>query len=419
MSQDQMKSRRNQAVAQTVAYIPLVFALLAGINYLANRYNKTYDATANKRFSISDQTEKTLKGLKEPVAISYFDETENFRQAKDLLDRYEGVTDKLKVEYVDIRKKPDVLRLKGVRNPGTILIEQGEKREEAKRISEEEITGALVRLLKGKERMVCFIEGSGEREIDSDRGDGYQATKAYLERNTYKTKAISLLTKAEVPADCVVLVAAGPQLAYPDAVVAAIQGFVEGGGRLLAMLDPPFKGKSEVSPNPKLAELLKSWGVTANGDLVIDTSGAGQMVGLSEASPLAVKFESHPIVRDMGRMAAVFPLTQSLEAKTEGKATAQALFSTSADSFATKNLGGTITGKGPNDKSGPFTLGVAGSYNTGQPNKEGRFIVTWHLRLGQQPDFGCAAGQPESVHQHDELAQLRRRADLHPAEGSG
>lgn len=376
MSQDQMKTRRQQAVLSTAAYIPIVLAVLVGINWLANRHNKTYDATANKRFSISDQTEKTIKGLKEAVTVTYFDETEGFRQAKDLLDRYEGISDKLKIEYVDIRKKPQVLREKGIRTPGTILVEQGEKREEAKKVSEEEITGALVRLMKGKERMVCFVEGSGERELESDKADGYQAVKTYLERNTYKTKSISLLTKAEVPGDCVVLVAAGPQLAYPDAVVNAMKGFVEGGGRALVMLDPPFKGKNEVSPNPQLLATLQSWGVTVNGDLVIDTSGAGQMVGLSEASPLAVKFESHPIVRDMGRMAAVFPLTQSLTAKSEGKAKAEALFSTSADSFATKNFGSTITGKGPNDKNGPFTLGVAGAYSTGQPNKEGRYVVT-------------------------------------------
>jgi len=376
MSQKSMQSRRTQAAVTTVAFVPLIFAVLFGINWLANRHNKTYDATANKRFSISDQTVKTLQGLKADTVISYFDDAENFRQAKDLLDRYEGVSNKLKIEYVDIRKKPQIVREKGVRNPGTILIEQGEKRDEAKRVTEEEITGALVRLMKGTERMVCFVEGSGEREIGSDRGDGFADVKTYLERNTYKTKAVSLVTKAEVPGDCVVLVAPGPTLQYPDAVVTAIQTYVENGGRLMLMLDPPFKGKNEVSPQDKLRATLAGWGVTVNGDLVIDTSGAGQMVGLSEAAPVVLKYEQHPIVRDMGRVITVFPLTQSLEAKTAGKATAQPLFLTSADSFATKNLGGTITGKGANDKSGPLALGVAGSFNTGQPNKEGRFVVT-------------------------------------------
>lgn len=392
MSQDQMQSRRKQAVVSTAAYIPLVLALLVGINWLANRHNKVYDATANKRFSISDQTEKALRNLKADTTISYYDNSESFRSAKDLLDRYEGISDKLKIEYVDINKKPQVVREKGIRSRGMLLVESGDKREEAKSVTEEEITGAVIRLSKGKERLVCFIEGSGEREIDSDRPDGYQATKAYLERNTYKTKSISLLTKPEVPGDCVVVVAPGPQNAYPDAIVAALKTYVEGGGRLMVMLDPPFKGKSEVSENPKLRELLAGWGVTINPDLVIDTSGAGQMVGLSEAAPLAVKYESHPIVRDMGRTAAVFPLTQSLTVKTEGKSTASALFSTSSDSFSTKNFGSTISGKGPNDKDGPFTLGAAASYNTGQPNKEGRLVVTGTSMWASSQILGAPLG---------------------------
>ena len=34
-------------------------------NVLANRYNKSYDTTANKRYSLSDQTAKIVKGLKQ------------------------------------------------------------------------------------------------------------------------------------------------------------------------------------------------------------------------------------------------------------------------------------------------------------------------------------------------------------------
>ena len=46
------------------------------------------------------------------------------------------------------------------------------------------------------------------------------------------------------------------------------------------------------------------------------------------------------------RIISAFPLTQSVDGKTEGKSTVQPLFSTSADSFASKNINGTITGKG-------------------------------------------------------------------------
>ena len=39
-------------------------------NVLANRYNKSYDATANKRYSLSEQTAKIVKGLKQDATIT-------------------------------------------------------------------------------------------------------------------------------------------------------------------------------------------------------------------------------------------------------------------------------------------------------------------------------------------------------------
>ena len=48
-------------------YIVVILAVLAAVNFLANRYDKSYDSTANKQFSLSDQTIKVVKGLKNDV----------------------------------------------------------------------------------------------------------------------------------------------------------------------------------------------------------------------------------------------------------------------------------------------------------------------------------------------------------------
>ncbi|HEY3742667.1 MAG TPA: hypothetical protein VGL53_22630, partial [Bryobacteraceae bacterium] len=85
-----------------------------------------------------------------------------------------------------------------------------------------------------------------------------------------------------------------------------------------------------------------------------------------------------PIVRDLKDNASAMPLSRPLEVKpVEGKATTEKLFSSMDRSFA-KNVNG-IKGEiaidPEKDKHGPFVLGVAGKYNTGQPNNEGRFVV--------------------------------------------
>jgi ABC-type uncharacterized transport system involved in gliding motility auxiliary subunit len=57
------------------------------------------------------------------------------------------------------------------------------------------------------------------------------------------------------------------------------------------------------------------------------------------------------------------------------------LFGTSSNSFSTYNLSSADIRIDPNkDKKGPFPLGAAGTYDTGKPNSQGRFIVVGNSR---------------------------------------
>ncbi len=390
---DWLKKRQTRYGAYMAAYLVVIIAILAAVNFLANRYDKSYDATANKQFSLSDQTIKIVKNLKSPVTITYFDEQSRFPQARDLLDRYSSLSPKLKVDYIDPVKKPQQARAAGYRRDVTLLVDSGPKKEEAKSLSEEEITGALIRSLKTGDRNACFVSGSGEHGIDdSDRG-GYATVKDALTRNNYKTRTISLLQaaqppagqapaagappapgKIEVPKDCTLLVVAGPQHEYIQPETDAIKTYVEGGGRLLVMLDPPLNaGRSPVADNVSLEALLKTWGVTVNKDLALDTSGIGQVFGLGPEVPLVASYDTHPIVNQMKDVATAFPLARTLEVKNGDKTTVEKLFSTSDNSYATTDLtSGNIRLDPKKDKKGPLTLAAAGTYNGTSP---GRFVV--------------------------------------------
>jgi len=377
MSFDWIKTRQTRYTAYITLYILIIIGVLGMVNWLANRHNKTYDSTANKRFSLSDQTEKVVKNLKQDVKIKYFDKTSEFGRARDLLDRYGNLSGKLSVDYIDPDKKPQLAKAAGVRNYGAIFIETGGKREEAKSVTEEELTGAIIRALKSGERSVCFVSGSGEHGLDDSGRTGFSSLKEALEKNNYKTRTISLLEKPEVPKDCTTLVVGGPKHDYVEPAANAVKAYVEGGGRALVMLDPPVRlGRDETSENAALAKIIESWGVALNKDLVLDTSGIGQLFGLSEVVPLVTTYESHAIVREMKETATAFPITRSLEVKSGDKATAEKLFSTSSNSFATGNLSSAEIRINPGkDKKGPFTLAAAGTYSTGQAGQQGRFVV--------------------------------------------
>jgi len=107
-----------------------------GREFLANRYDKSYDSTTNKQFSLSDQTIKVVKGLKSDVQLTYFGAQTDFRGARDTLDRYSSLSPKLHVTYVDPERKPQVAKAAGFRSDSTVIVEKrrpAREREELER----------------------------------------------------------------------------------------------------------------------------------------------------------------------------------------------------------------------------------------------------------------------------------------------
>jgi ABC-type uncharacterized transport system involved in gliding motility auxiliary subunit len=372
-----IKARQTKYAAYASVYILVVVAIVTVGNVLADRYNKTYDATANKRYSLSEQTAKIVKGLKQDATITYFNQTKDFREGKDLLDQYANLSHKVQVKYVDPDKDPELARAAGIRNLGTAVVQVGTKHEEAKSMTEEGVTGALIRDLKSTTRTVCFVSGSGEHQIDDSNREGFSQFKELLGKDNYETKTVDLLTKAEVPSDCTTLVVAGPTRNYEQPEVDAIKKYVEDGGRAFFMLDPPLKiGREDIAENDGLTTLLQSWGVTMDKDLILDLNPIGQIAGLGPQVALITKYGSQPIVNEMKGTATGFPLARSMEVKNADKTTVEKLFDTSSSSFATSNLSSpSVDVRDPKNKKGPLTIAAAGTYNTGKENVQGRFVV--------------------------------------------
>ncbi|HVH85711.1 MAG TPA: GldG family protein [Terriglobales bacterium] len=383
MNASLLKARQTKYVAYATVYVLVVLAIVSVGNVLADRYNKTYDGTANKRYSLSDQTSKIVKGLKQDATITYFDQSTRFKHAKDLLDQYANLSPKIHVEYVDPDKKPEAARQAGIKNYGTALVQVGAKKEEAKGMTEEGVTGAFIRDLKNTTRTVCFVTGSGEHQVDDSDRYGYSRFKDLLGKDEYTAKSVSLLEKAEVPGDCTVLVIGGPAGDYQQPEVDAIKKYVEGGGRALVMLDPPLKfGRSEIADNDSLTSLLQSWGVSVDKDLILDLNPIGQLAGLGPQVALVTSYDPHPIVNEIKGSATGFPLSRSLSIKNADKTSVEKLFSSSSTSLATNNLNSpAVSASDPKNRKGPLLIAAAGTYNAGKENSQGRFVVvgssTW------------------------------------------
>lgn len=375
MASEWIKARQTRYGAFVALYVVVIIAIVVAANWLANRHNKTVDVTSNKQYTLSDETKKVVGNLKRDVTVYYFNRSDSYDQARDLLDRYRNLSSKIKVSYVDPDKNPTVARVEGARNIGDIIIDNGEKKETAKGLTEEEITGALVRASKSGARMVCFVNGSGEHTLADTGREGYSTLKDALEKNNYNTDTISLIEKPDVPKSCNVVVVAGPKHDYLQPEIDAIKTYVTNGGKAVFNFDPVLNVPDQkMGDTPALAKLVSDWGVTPNTDVVLDLSSASRLFG--QLSPVSGSYTQQAIVRVMGDNATVFPLARSLDVK----APAEALFSSTNDSYSLTNPKLPIKDADlATAKKGPFVLGAAVTIGSGA--NQARVVVvgssTW------------------------------------------
>ncbi|MGH9326467.1 MAG: GldG family protein [Terriglobia bacterium] len=366
-------------------YIAVVIAIIVLCNWFVSRNDHHLDLTPNKMFSLSPQTHKILKGLDEPVTIYVFDRQSGFRQRRDLMKLYSSASKDIHVKYVDPNRDPGLAHGFGVENYGSIYVSAGSHHLRASDASEQGISNALIRLLKG-EKMIYFVQGHGERDLAGIDRDGYSKLKQALQNEDSEVEPLVLMQKMQIPANCSALVIAGPKSDYLPPEVSAIQKYLEGGGRVLMLLDPGVA-------LPNLSKLLSNYNVTLRNDLVIDENPVGQIFGTGPSMPLILSYGDNPIVQPLKRTATLFPLARSFGVSGSDKSgvTVDALCKTSDASFGVTNFNASmkeVSYRPGKDIKGPLTVAVAVTLTGSGPAKQGRLVATGTSLLASNAYLG-------------------------------
>jgi ABC-type uncharacterized transport system involved in gliding motility auxiliary subunit len=358
---DRAVGRRQLRYGANMVVLSLAFlGILVLLNWVVYGNSKRWDLTESRKFTLSEQSLKVLGGLKEDVRVLYFQTrarmAEPGNDAVQNMKKFEEASRRVKVEFVDPQADPGKAQEYDVTSVPTLVLVRGERREKVYSDSEQDLANALVKVTREGQKTVCFLEGEGERSPDDVSPRGLSGFKQGLERNQYKTRQVSLLQAAAVPADCSALVVAGPQRDLPDQGVAALRGYVKQGGRALVMLDLQPK-----EPVQKLEALLGEWNVMVGAEAVLYPSNVqaafGRFVALAAVSP------SHEIVKDLDRLSVAFPLARPVEpgASTAEGLSAQTLLRTDELAYAEKNAtaaGLQAADYDQGERRGPLSLAV-------------------------------------------------------------
>lgn len=380
-----MAGHRFVRVFTTAVGIVLALFLAMMVNWLGARHYLRGDWTGARIYSLSEKSRSVVQALQNDVQVIVFmtPTSPMFTETRELLSRYQAVSPRLHVEYIDPDRDPvrtrSLAQEFGVTVANTVVFTAAERKKyvtadqlveydysgmqfgqppQVKAFrGEEQFTAALLAVDDPYQPTLCFTTGHGERSLAGFAEDGLAEFQEMLTRDNLVSEEVTLLA-GEIPNRCDLLVVAGPTAPFSAAELEAVRSFLEAGGRALVMLDPILGGRQRPSG---LEELLPEFGLQVNDDLVIDPSQ--RLPFMSLAAVYANTFRSHPITDAMRGLAVLFPVARSVTTTVAQGVQASLLITTTDAGWGESDVAGVVAGRpverDERDTPGPVPLAAA------------------------------------------------------------
>ncbi len=349
----------SNALVLTLAFV----GILAVVNYLAYNNSKRWDLTEDKQHTLAPETVDVLAKLSEPVkARAFFTGRTSTNTAKELLDQFkENSNGKFDYQFVDPEANPVEAQQANVNQDGMIVLDMGERQQSVRSASEQELAGALVRMMNPEKRTVYFLTGHGEYSPEDTGDQSYTRVKSTLENKNYTVKTLNLLTTNQIPEDGKLIVIAGPRDLLTTGEIDLIRQYQAKGGSLIVMEEPTPLTNYKDADDPLADYLQQDWSITMGKDMVVD------LTSQQPFAPYAGQYGSHPVTQSIQRTATQFPTARSVRAAASAGAQVSLveLVLTAQQSWAETDLSGIVAGQSQvkfdegADTPGPVPMAVA------------------------------------------------------------
>ncbi|HUO86111.1 MAG TPA: GldG family protein [Thermoanaerobaculia bacterium] len=379
--------RRGLAKSGTLgAAVLLALALTVIVNYFGWKYHQRLDWTESEFYSLSERTGQVLAEVDEDVVVTVFLDPgdELFEPARELLERYAAASPRVSVRVMDPERnplearqlaaeyqldRPAVVFAAGEERrvvPATDLAEydfSGAQMGGAPEIrsfrGEQQFTRAVLELTEGEKPKMVFTVGHGEISLDDRSGTGLQELQRLLGADSFTFEEWASLGAGEVPADTDVLVIAGPTSTFLPPELDLLAAYLDGGGRLLALLDPPLAGGADSRVGEiGLEAWLAGYGVALGANVVVDSGASLPFFG-AETFFASRYPDAHPINRSLrdGALPVLIRLARSVgEAGPPPGYRSATLLTSLAEAWGETDL--SAPALDADDLAGPVPLGV-------------------------------------------------------------
>ncbi|MFU8779959.1 MAG: GldG family protein [Kiritimatiellia bacterium] len=325
--------RRHFMVGTHVGLAVLLAVLVVVLlNVLAWRIPHTWTLDVRARHMLSEKTRDMLAGLEGRVdVIALFDPDNGlYDDVRGLLLEYQHAAQSiggLQVQIEWVNPNRDIARTRqlaskydldagnqvvfvsgensSVVDAGDLsryeyeLTESGIARRMVGFFGEQAFSSTMLSVVSSKAPVVYFLTGHGERDINDFSPDrGYSTLARVISRDHYDVRRLSLPRHSGVPADCDVLVIAGPTQKLADEEIRWISDYLsQRRGRVLLLLDTTHDGG--------LGSLLEQWQIFA---------GPGYVTGMRIPGwgLVVTEYGDHPITRPLRNVNTAFAAPRPL-----------------------------------------------------------------------------------------------------------
>jgi ABC-type uncharacterized transport system involved in gliding motility auxiliary subunit len=407
---DVTRRRRFRNLAHHGLFVVLLVAATGLLAHLAREYRIEHDLTQTHRNTLSAATLDVLKRLEGPVSITAYALPRDargehvHRRIEEFLRPYQRAKPDLTVTLIDPREDPRAAAEAGVRAPIELLVTYQRRTERLAEFNEQALANALLRLARGSERLVLWLDGHGERKLNGPANHDLGEFGRQLELKGFRVSALNLALAQEVPANAALLVVSSPQVPLLETEVQELRRYLARGGNLLWLIDAePLRGLGQI------AEML---GLVLTPGIVADPEAA--RYGASPALAVAAVYGRHAVT-DGFNLITVYPQARQIETIENEEWRARPLIEVAP-------RGCVKTGKleGPCDKSrdipGPITVATAFERTVG--DRQQRVVVVGNGHFLSNAFIGNGGNRELGVNMVNWLAGDDRMIVIQPREAS-
>lgn len=297
-------------------YCIFYVACLVVMFLVVQQHPAAYDATKDQQFSLTSITKNFLrKNLARPVHVTAFVTDRDRADAVQLLREYVRYSPEFSYEIANpFRDVAKARRFGATVTAGDVFAEAvttdtqvAERIVKLGKLTEEELTNAIVQLLRGKQLTLYFLTGHGELSLEEtdpavaltgkrQRLEQIALLKHQLEFTHVRTLPLILAQRGRVPADASMIVSVAPRTDISASERDTLKSYLDGGGKAMFLLDPdlPSIGGEMRVPLRNVADLLEQFGIILPAEVVVEPT-------LQEAGgdifTLPVQLRPHPITQ--------------------------------------------------------------------------------------------------------------------------